>query len=271
MIGGAMQPSTSYLICCNPRSGSWLLAEALHFMGIAGYPREYFMQEEEKEWFDRWGVSTYAAYLDKVIEAGTTPNGVFGAKAHWYQFVDLPPKLRQLPGCGKLALPEMMSKLFPNLRYIWITRRDKVRQAVSHLKAIQTRRWWQIEGWKEAEDEPLWRKQSFAQGKEPMFDFKEIDRLLQMAIANDRAWQQYFQECGAKPLVVVYEELIQAYESTIRWVLEELHIPLPADLVIPEPRLKKQADPVSEEWVQRYQRIKQAEVGTSPGGMTRYV
>jgi trehalose 2-sulfotransferase len=79
-----MQPDMSYLICCDPRTGSWLLAEGLQFTGIAGVPREFFAKEHEQEWIERLGASTYVDFLEKVIKYATTPNGVFGAKVHWY-------------------------------------------------------------------------------------------------------------------------------------------------------------------------------------------
>jgi LPS sulfotransferase NodH len=242
-----MRPHMSYLICCNPRTGSWLLSEGLYRTGIAGRPQEYFVGVYEQVCFERWGVSTYAEYLDKVIEVGTTPNGVFGAKAHWDQFKELPPRLRQLPGSEEMAMPELMSRLFPNLHYIWITRRDRVRQAISYHKANQTDRWSNIDGLK------------YPETKDPTFNFERIDFLLKLIVANEAAWQQYFNESGVKPLVVVYEELEQAYEATIRQALLDLHITLPANLVITKPRLKKQADLITEEWVQRYQDLKKAQ------------
>ena len=80
-----------------------------------------------------------------------------------------------------------------------------------------------------------------------VFEKCSVVRSIVNAFSTSFSPQQYFQECGVKPLVVVYEELVQAFEATTRRLLQELHIPLPADLVIPEPRLKKQADPLSEE------------------------
>src|SRR5258708_25457849 len=242
-----MRPHNSYFICCNPRTGSWLLTEALQFTGVAGKPREFFAQEREQEWFKRLGVSTYTDFLEKVIEYGTTPNGVFGAKVHWDEFKYLPARLQQLPGYREMATHEMMSRLFPNLHYFWITRRDKVRQAISYHKANQTGRWFWIDG------------QKYVETKDPSFDFEAIDFLLKVIVANDAAWQQYFHESGVKRIMVIYEELEQAYDATIRQVLLDLHIPLPADLVIPEPRLKKQADLLTEEWVQRFHDLKKVQ------------
>ncbi|MBA2364790.1 MAG: hypothetical protein H0V86_14810, partial [Chloroflexia bacterium] len=42
-----MHPHTSYLICGTPRSGSFLLCEALKNTGLAGMPEEYFWRGDE--------------------------------------------------------------------------------------------------------------------------------------------------------------------------------------------------------------------------------
>jgi LPS sulfotransferase NodH len=240
-----MRPHTSYFICCTPRTGSWLLAEALQFLGIAGKPGEFFDQEREREWFELLGVSSYTDFLDKVLEYGTTPNGVFGAKVHWVEFKCLPTRLKNFPSFSEMAIHEMISELFPNLHYIWLTRRDKVRQAISYYKANLTDNWFWIDG------------QEYFEIETPSYDFKTIDIMLKMLVKNDASWQQYFHESGIEPKIVVYEELEQAYDATIRKLLQDLHIPLPADLVIPKPRLKKQADQLTEEWVQRFHDFKE--------------
>ena len=83
-----MPMSRSYFISTTPRTGSFLLAHALDSTGIAGRPQEYFDPNFEKDWCVAWA-SADAEYFEKVLPAGTTPNGVFAAKVHWHQFVHL--------------------------------------------------------------------------------------------------------------------------------------------------------------------------------------
>lgn len=166
-----MQPHTSYLVCATQRSGSTLLCEALFNTGIAGHAQEYFdalkktgFPRQPLEYFE--GIDTteisaifgdtsrpgeqpaqpapgesYAQYLDKVFKWGMTPNGVFGAKVMWGYFHDFISKLRDIPQYSDLAVSDLLATVFPNLHYIWVTRRDKVGQAVSLWKAIQTWTW----------------------------------------------------------------------------------------------------------------------------------
>src|SRR5580698_8296041 len=92
-----LKPRQSYIICTAPRSGSWMLSEALQATKLAGRPREWFHKDAEKERCENWDIpqpseSGYTEYMDRVIRAATTPNGVFGLKLHWYQLRLLPSK-----------------------------------------------------------------------------------------------------------------------------------------------------------------------------------
>lgn len=240
-------PHTSYLICATPRCGSSLLAEALKNTGIAGRPEEYFWQGDEVFWQERWGVSSYTDYLKAALGQGTTTNGVFGAKIMWGYFDDVVNKLRHIPLYSEKTAPDLLSAVFPNLHYIWITRRDKVRQAISHWKAIQTGVWtWST-------DEPS------VAAEEPAFNFEAIDSLIQEITKHESAWQGYFAACEVQPYTVIYEELVTAYEVTARDILQYLCISCPEYLKFAERQMKQQADAISEEWVQRYHSIKRTQ------------
>ena len=243
-----MKPHTSYVICAVQRSGSFLLCEALKNTGLAGFPEEYFLNGEgweEGEWARQHGVTTRSDYLRLVFDKGTSANGVFGTKIMWNYFPTMLDRLKELPGYGGWNAPELMADLFPNLRYIWIIRRDKVRQAVSWAKAGQTN----IYGWHKVES-PVPRQ-------EPTFDFPFINNLYNLILEGEAGWQTFFEACSVQPFQVVYEELVEAYEETALRILDYLNIPFPEDLVFGERRLQKQADALNEAWVENYLQIKQ--------------
>ena len=242
-----MRPHTSYLICATPRSGSFLLCEALRNTNLAGRPAEYFGLAQESYLLKYWNISKYdyARYLPRVIQHGTTPNGVFGAKVIWLYFDEFIMKLRQIPGLEeKMTVPDLLSVLFPNLHYIWITRRDKLRQAISYVRALQTGEWMR----RTSEPPPSI--------KEPVFDLESIDTLLQEILKEELSIQQYFDLHGILPFTVVYEELVSAYEETAQQILAYLGILVPKGLVFRKRELQRQADTVTEEWVQRYHQLK---------------
>ena len=168
-----MTPESSYLVCATPRSGSTLVCQALKATGVAGSPEEYFeallhsgRPRRPEEYFKGiddpsildhlgergiaddppprsplWSRTAYDRYLEWAMEAGTTPNGMFGAKLMWGYFGDFVSLLRNIPRYRDLPLAELMPAVFPNLTFVRVVRANKVRQAVSLWKAVQTATW----------------------------------------------------------------------------------------------------------------------------------
>jgi len=261
----------SYLVCATPRSGSTLLCHELDRTGVAGHPEEYFealrksgLPRRPHEYFDPerhaniverlayrempdgaatpsplWHPDTYDQYLAWALREGTTPNGVFGAKLMWGYLADFAQLLRGIEGMGSRPLPELLARAFPGLRYVQITRRDKIRQAVSLWKAVQTQSWK-----REAGDE-------VKRDVELVFSFRAINYLVRLLTAHDASWDAFFLGLGYEPLKLTYEELAEDADGVVRGVLEHLGIPVPEGLASLQPRLSVQADEVSEDWVRR--------------------
>jgi trehalose 2-sulfotransferase len=270
-----MKPMLSYLVCATPRSGSTLLCQELDKTGLAGHPQEYFealrrsgVPRRPHEYFDPerhpniverlafremfegapkpnplWHPDTYDQYLEWALDEGTTPNGVFGAKLMWGYLGDFAELLRGIDGMAGRSLPDLLSRAFPGLRYVQITRRDKVRQAVSLWKAVQTQAWQRDAG---ASDDG-----HDGRVLEPVFSFRAINYLMRQLTAHDASWDAYFLGLGYEPLKVTYEELADSTEGVVHSVLEHLGIAAPQNLQIGPPRLSVQADEVSELWVAR--------------------
>jgi LPS sulfotransferase NodH len=250
----ALHATSAYVVCTNPRSGSWLFSEGLGATGVAGHPREWFNVIEEQQQRARWslagpGDASPLSYLTHVVGQGSTPNGVFGLKLHYYQLADLSAQLARVDGFRGLPVEEAISAAFPEVRYIWLTRRDKARQAISYYRACQSEIWWQIES-----DEPGGSGSTDA--PEPVFDATEIARLERLVVANDAKWQGFFARCGIDPLVITYEELGADYAGTISRVLSWLGVAEPDPSKIRPPRLRRQADELSEAWLARYAAVK---------------
>jgi trehalose 2-sulfotransferase len=277
MFGSAMFSSesnvtvrSSYLVCATPRSGSTLLCRLLDQTGVAGHPEEYFealrhsgLPRRPHEYFDDhthadiirrlafrempdgrppqpnplWRPDAYRDYLDWALEQGTTPNGIFGAKLMWGYLGDFADLLRGIEGMAGLRIPQLLDRVFPNLCYVQITRDDKVRQAVSLWKAVQTQAW-------KRDDEA-------ARARTPVFSFRAINYLVRLLTAHDASWDAYFLGLGIEPLKVSYEELARDPEPVVRRVLDYLDVPAPDDLEIGTGTLAVQADELSEDWVRR--------------------
>src|SRR5215213_3674341 len=148
-----MQPARSYVLACTPRSGSHLLSDALTSTRIAGHPREWLPRftadTAPKTPLDRMRLVTQpppaaydraadAAHIRKVLAAGTSENGVFGIVIHWLVLPDAVRRLQAFLDIEESAPHRVLSSAFPNLSYVWLRRRDRVAQAVSWYRAIQT-------------------------------------------------------------------------------------------------------------------------------------
>jgi LPS sulfotransferase NodH len=234
------RPDMSCFVCSMPRSGSFLLSEALETTGIAGRPQEYFTSLSQ--WRERLDAEndSYGEFLRKVLEFGTTANGIFAAKTHWYQFSDLLGHLAPMLQVEPAAVADFLPRVFGRMRYVQIVRNDKLRQAISYARAVQSDVWWKIEGIERAAKGP------------PAFDRKQVDFHLEEIRRHETAWEEFFGAWRIRPHVVVYEELAADYEETVRGMLDFLEIALPGDFTLPPPRLQKQADEETEGWVRRY-------------------
>jgi len=157
----------------------------------------------------------------------------------WGYLGDFATLLRGIEGNAGRPVPELLARSFPGLRYVQITREDKVRQAVSLWKAVQTQAWRQDGGGAAGEK------------AEPVFSFRAINFLVRQLTAHDASWDAYFLGLGVESLKVTYEELAADPDPVIRRVLAHVGAEVPADLRIDAPKLQVQADARSEEWVQR--------------------
>jgi trehalose 2-sulfotransferase len=223
-----MKPNTCYIICSAPRSGSHLLSYLLTDTQLAGTPQEYFnpwfMGDAKNEFPEKlvYGQS----HVDGLIEKYTDANGVFGMKAQFDQVIDF-------VGLGRLE------SLFPTrLDYLFLQRRDKIGQAVSLARAEQTNQW--------MSGHPVER--------EPQYNYFQIQSCLREIKLQEKGWEVYFLEKGLSPFRVVYEELVANPEPIILAALDYLKLDRPANFQMPEPRIQKQADALSEEWIVRFTR-----------------
>ena len=131
--------------------------------GVAGCPREYFLAGDPAKLPDWrfWEEGPYAAgpdvsgresYLCLAYRLGSTPNGVFGAKIHWNCLRWALAKFSEMPCFAGLDRAAILRTAFPGLRVVDVTRRDRIRQAVSWARMAQDGMWLDPVG----QPEPAW-------------------------------------------------------------------------------------------------------------------
>lgn len=281
-----MSPARSYLVCATPRSGSTLVCQALTQTGVAGRPEEYFealrhsgrprrpeeyftgvadtsildhlaergIGEDPQQRSPLWSRTAYDRYLEWALEAGTTPNGVFGAKLMWGYLGDFASLLRNIPAYRGLPLAEVLPAAFPDLRYVRVIRANKVRQAVSLWKAVQTLAWSESQDGTTSQSAPY---KSFLQENRPglLFHYRAIEHLLHQVLAQEAFWDAFFEHIRVKPILVLYENFASDYATSTGRLLDRLDLELPDGAQL-EPPLRQQSDSVNDDWVKRFSELK---------------
>lgn len=241
----------AYLICTSPRSGSSLLCDGLAKTGRAGAPAEFFDHRNAvtAHWMRRFGIARASEYAEKIIEATSTPNGVFGTKLHWTTHPDMHRAfsdcLRNGADGARQSLDELLRTRFSDVRYVWLRRRNKVAQGISHFRATCNDYWQRVKSPNADSD----RRPNAAP-----FDFLAIDRTIAWAREYDRRWKSYFTYHRLLPLELFYEEFAASYDAHIRRVLEFIGV-AHDDLPEMQPSLERMADDTSLEWEQRYREL----------------
>lgn len=137
--------ANAYIICTTPRSGSTLLCRMLRTTGIAGVPASLFFGTSLAEWRRRMALAPSDAsptvQLRDIMAAahalGKGDTAVFALRQQWHSFAFLQAQLALLLPAAQTDLVRLTSVIGP-LRFIYLTRADKVSQAVSYLLAQQT-------------------------------------------------------------------------------------------------------------------------------------
>ena len=236
-----MKPKLSYTIWFTQRTGSTLLCQALEETRIAGVPNEWLYT-----WLGDQDVDNPTELQMRLWESGSTSNGVFGLKHSFHEphFTTLIEAFRQFPGCPakESNRVKVWEHALPNHRHIFMTRRNKVRLAVSWWKAIKTAEW---------------HRRPNASPKQTdltnAYSFDAIHHLYCECSMREAGIQEFFSEGDIVPLTIVYEDFIQDYEKTVRKILTFLGLH-GADREISPPSLARTADRISEEWVHRFRK-----------------
>jgi len=270
----------AYIVCSTQRSGSTYLCRLLASTGVAGNPREYFEARAETgspphpayflaglprtgagirddlrptdapDYSDLRSIDGWEAHLERTFQLGTTDNGVFGTKLMWNQLPDLEQHAAALPEFAGLTRSELLDGLFGQPSYVWMRRLDKVRQAISLWRALQTRTW-RLEN-------------PSAEGEFPSlhYSFDGIEHLRRRLTADDEAWGRYFLRSGIEPLELYYETDVKPDPAgAVARVLAHLAVDVPPSWK-PDVRMVPQSDALNDGWSSAYHR--DATVRSSP-------
>lgn len=247
-----MKQFQSYVICTSPRSGSTLLCRLLRETGIAGFPGSHFHEPSLEKWLGYYGLrkdqfsdpkDALTAVFRAAIAYGKGDSQIFGLRLQRHSFDFFMEQLSVLHP----SLPDDKSRInaaFGNTLYVHLTRKNKLDQAISYVKAKQSGLWHMAPDGTEIE--------RLSEPKEPVYDAAAIAAQLEVSERMEAEWRDWFREEGVKPLTVTYDELSTAPYATLLRALNALGVDYEhgAELAPPTAKL---ADATSREWAQRFQ------------------
>jgi LPS sulfotransferase NodH len=227
----------SYIVASSYRCGSTFLCTELWKTGVLGAPTEYVNMDkgfaaiptptEPGRLMLRLGAKTPEEYFVKLLERRTGRNGIFGMKAHFHHFE---PALAWCPSMLKILAP---------VTFIYINRRDKVAQAVSMAKAMQTNAWMSFD--------PV-------TGKNVRYDADFIAQCMNEVEQQRLGWWRWFETNSITPFVVTYEDMLADKDSVVRSIVEMLEAENDEPEKVDLPVVEKQADETNAEWMNRFGR-----------------
>jgi trehalose 2-sulfotransferase len=222
----------SYMICSTPRVGSQLLAQLLTITECAGAPAEFFEPAVMANELPSHGFPNFSAALRRMDDyvavlrgRHTTPNGVFGLKAHTFQF--------ERAAAHGFAL----ARHLPRVRLVHLTRRDRVAQAVSFDRALQTRSW----------------NNFMPAAERPVYDRRRLDDWIALIERWDARWREVFAAERAPLLSLTYEDLAADRAAVLDRVARFLDLDVSSARLAALPAwFQQQSDGLSRDWIERY-------------------
>lgn len=218
-------PSKTYMVAAIPRTGSTHFCLSLWRTGCLGAPLEYINLKNRDHTIDRLGGGDLVKYWKALLHVRTSKNGVFGFKSFVPNFKDIAVKSEEL-----LAL-------IAPAHVVYITRRDKIAQAASYARAVQTQAW-------------------FAGVKEqtaPRYDPALLKQAELWIAQQEDSWEKIFQLKEVDPIRVYYEDFLARPDETMAVVAGAMGVTLDPDARIQAPEIERQADEMSADWIQLYQ------------------
>ena len=237
---GADEPRR-FIVCADQRSGSGLLCDLLARTEVAGFreTHEVLHPDRVRPQDIDWEREDLTAFMAARFADNATDNGASGIKILSGQLRRLLAALGRSRRYRDMTFGQWITHLPPHTRFVWLLRQDKLRQAISLVRAEHTQTW-HIRG-----DQPAPRDA-------PPYDGRRIARLVFDLKARDAWWRDAFEGAGCAPLLVTYDRLREGREAAVKAVLRHAEIEAPAGLRISS-EMKPLRDDLTERWVRRHQ------------------
>lgn len=195
---GPAEGVRKFVICSTQRSGSFLLCRQLINAGI-GIPQEYFNPIHLDLLRRRWKLDPQGGrgYIDELYARRTTPNGVWGIKLQWPQYV---------------AYRPVTDDIFCDVsHYLFLYRTDLAAQAVSLHASFVTGIW----GFDGAQTTPVHPDTQAG-------DIRQVGRCALRIVQENEEWRNFFALRQITPLAISHEDFVADQQGYVRRIAQFL-------------------------------------------------
>jgi LPS sulfotransferase NodH len=193
----------------------------------------------------RLGVDGLDDYLKKLVQLRTSSNGVFAVKCHFHHFEMMQEKSQAWRDYAGVT------------RFIYVDRADKVGQAVSMARALQSNAFLSFETPRQA---PLFYSQDF------------IEECLKEVMSQTTGWARWFDAHQIEPFRVKHEEFVRDVPGHLEMISQWLGVENDVEVPVNLPMAERQSDELNQEWKARFlsdRKKKIRELRDSRGNMWR--
>jgi LPS sulfotransferase NodH len=197
---------------------------ALWRTGVCGAPLEYLNIKNRQTQIEQYGGAELWRYWEHIKHTRTSENGCFGFKMFNQDY-------RTVAEFDDSVLPEIWSH-----KVVYLTRNDRVGQAVSYARAIKTGQWFAGAYGGGAGD----------------FNIRDIDHCMNSLAEQYTAWDLLFEATGGTPLRIAYEDISANVDDVVAKIVRYIGVSEDKGNVVNLPELEKQGDRLNERWKELY-------------------
>lgn len=219
---GWSPPRKTLMIVGTPRAGTQFLCQLLRQTGVCGYPDEFFNPGIAKKYIPGNEHDVIARLL-LPKQFGATPNDVASVKFFAASF-DI------------ISQHANLFDFYPTPQFLYISRQDKLAQAISLARARQTGKW----------------TADHADRQPPSYSSKLIYHCLRKICIDTARFDMYFSRNGITPIRLTYEQIVSNPKHIISMIVSALDVEWNNGLNTIEYSQKIQRDPTSIEWRNRF-------------------
>lgn len=237
----------SCFLCTTWRSGSTFLGDAVRSVADLDLSRErFYLNPQQASLGAVLRGRSLLAFLDHLVDGEANRQGIFGTKVMWADFLPVLRRLRRIPDFRGGSDLDILRAVFPAPTFLFLTRTDKLRQAISFYRAAGSRVW-------HRDDRGHLYVTPRPARSEPEYDRPALEAALERIGRSEQAWRGFFRSNAIEPLHLTYEEVCTSLPDAVGRVLERLGLAGSRErLDGVRSKYVKIADAKTDAWVERF-------------------